>query len=257
MLDRPPSSLDGETVDEQLTRIGDVDSEEIDAKVLTCYRLMIVKEEAGPSTSDTAEAKVDEFLSHLVRSVAFGQPCYEGCIVACCLRKASFMRLLQIDHIPRSSDQTHDGQSPFAWLWGCHGYTSDGLLLIIEHRDPYFPLQTLLYPDQMCTFYGVDRPSEDHDEGRCSIEQYTPMHGAEHRAKPDKDKSDEGEDHKDTFEAQAFGSQYTSTDAKALLRILPSSIDEAIEGYHNATHEIGYQQKGLHSERMSDECLGG
>jgi len=101
MFDRPPSSLDGKAVDEELTRIGDVDSEEIDAKVLTCYRLMIMKEEAGPCTSDTAEAKVDEFLSYLVRAVAFGQPRYEGCIVACCLRKASFVRLLQIDHISR------------------------------------------------------------------------------------------------------------------------------------------------------------
>ena len=257
MLDRPPSTLDGETVDEQLTRIGDVDSEEIDAKVLTCYRLMIMKEEARPCTSDTAEAKVDEFLSYLVRAVAFGQPRYEGCIVACCLRKACFMRLLQVDHIPRSGDQTHYRQAPFAWLWRRHGYTSDGLLLIIEHGDPYFPLQTLLYPDEMCTFYGVDRPSEDDDEGRCGIEQYTPMHGAKHRAKTDKDKGDEGEDHKDTFEAQAFGSQNTSTDAEALLRMLPPRVDEAIEGYHDATDEIGYQQEGLHAERMADECLGG
>ena len=257
MFDRPPSSLDGKAVDEELTRIGDVDSEEIDAKVLTCDRLMIVKEEARPCSSDTTEAKVDEFLCYLVRAVAFGQPGYKRCIVACCLRKASFMRLLQIDHISRSGDQTHDGQSPFAWLWGCHGDTSDGLLLIIEHGDPYFTLQTLLYPDEMCTFYGVDRPSEDHDEGRCGIEQYTPMHGAKHRAKPDEDKSDEGEDHEDTLEAQALGSQDTSSDAEALLRIFSSSINEAIEGYHDAADEIGYQQEGLHAERMADECLGG
>ena len=152
MLDRPPSSLDGETVDEELTRIGDVDSEEIDAKVLTCYRLMIVKEEARPSASDTAEAKVDEFLCYLVRAVAFGQPSYKRCIVACCLRKASFVRLLQIDHITRSGDETHYRQAPFAWLWSRHGYTPDGLLLIIKYGDPYFTLQTLLYPDEMCTF---------------------------------------------------------------------------------------------------------
>ena len=202
---------------------------------------MIVKEEARPCTSNATEAKVDEFLSYLVRAVAFGEPRYEGCIVASCLRKACFMRLLQVDHIPRSGDQTHNGQSPFAWLWGGHGDTSDGLLLIIEHGDPDFTLQTLLYPDEMCTFYGVDRPSEDDDEGRCSIEKYTPMHGAEHRAKPDEDKSDEGEDHEDTLEAQALGSQYASTDAETLLRILPSSVDEAIEGYHDATHEIRYQ----------------
>lgn len=83
------------------------------------------------------------------------------------------------------------------------------------------------------------------------------MHGAKHRAKPDENKSDEGEDHKDTLEAQAFDPQDTSTDAEALLRMLPSSIDEAIEGYHDAAHEIRYQQKGLHSERMAYECLGG
>ena len=152
MLDRPPSSLDGKAVDEELTRIGDVYSEEIDAKILTCDRLMIVKEEARPCSSDTTEAKVDEFLCYFVWAVAFGQPSYKRCIVACCLRKASFVRLLQIDHIPRSGDETYYRQAPFAWLWRRHGYTPDGLLLIIEHGDPYFTFQTLLYPDQMCTF---------------------------------------------------------------------------------------------------------
>ena len=83
------------------------------------------------------------------------------------------------------------------------------------------------------------------------------MHGAKHRTKLDEDKSDEGEDHEDTFEAQALGSQDTSTDAEALLRMLPPRVDEAIEGYHDATDEIGYQQEGLHAERMADECLGG
>jgi len=68
------------------------------------------------------------------------------------------------------------------------------------------------------------------------------MYGAKHRAKPNEDKSDEGEDHKDTLEAQALGSQYTSTDAEALLRMLPSSIDEAIESYHDAADEIRYKQ---------------
>ena len=83
------------------------------------------------------------------------------------------------------------------------------------------------------------------------------MHGAKHRAKLDEDKSDEGEDHEDTLEAQAFGSQDTSTDAEALLRILPSSIDEAIESYHDTADEIRYQKQRLHAERMADECIGG
>ena len=83
------------------------------------------------------------------------------------------------------------------------------------------------------------------------------MHGAKHRTKTDEDKSDEGEDDEDTLEAQALGSQYTSTDAETLLRILPSSVDEAIEGYHDAADEIRYQKQRLHAERMADECIGG
>ena len=83
------------------------------------------------------------------------------------------------------------------------------------------------------------------------------MHGAKHRAKTDEDKSDEGEDHEDTFEAQAFDPQDTSTDAEALLRILPLSIDEAIECYHDTADEIRYQEQRLHAERMADECIGG
>ena len=83
------------------------------------------------------------------------------------------------------------------------------------------------------------------------------MHGAKHRTKTDEDKSDEGEDHKDTFETQAFDPQDTSADAEALLRILPSSIDEAIESYHDTADEIRYQEQRLHAERMADECIGG